>query len=633
MMQATLPRALTPEAWETILKLPGVRRRGQRVTFPDHAVQPLDLLLKRLGIDAQGVAWITPKSEPFTWDEVTARLHANGEVREGFLDGYALPHQKDGVTFACSHRGSLLHHPTGSGKTYSAIITVCAHPKDVAAVVLTRSSTVVQFARQFVKYTHLEAFPLRSKVHIRKRDRFQSLDEYLGWAHDKGQRPVVIAGYENVARFQPDLLRIAERFLFVVDESHLLSSHKRFSVTTLPHPGALPDPAAFSTAEAWEDAQAKHTLAMGQYAVMRKAGERRKGFVKVDEHSGEHSLIEPSQNRTRAAFDVGKRAHRVVLTTATPIRDRVRDLYGQLTLMQPDSWGSWTAWSNRYCDARPNQFNARARDTRGLSNAEELTHRIGGLIHSVSAPEVRKHLPGFRRETLYVEQAQMCPLTDAEKKRFAREVTKARQKGKNAIIEVRIAEAAARCRKAILDRIQDHVDSGHKIVVFVTRKWLAKALRGHVSGRVRKKALILCGTGDDSQNARRDMLDAYIEHEGAAILIGTGHAWGTSTDGMQCTNAAFFLGHPVEPGILDQWEGRFPRFGQSEPITIYYVVGEGTVLEHYAELVIDKLPAVAQIADSGALAGVEAALAGTLDVAAITDSIFGKLGIDIDEGT
>ena len=598
---AMLPRE-TPNAVRGALqKIPGVKVRGRKVHVPHHAAPIVDRLLGLGGVFAVGTAWCHPPPTAVAWTDVEARLRDNGEVRESALGDYPLRHQRDGVAFAAPLAGCLLHHPTGSGKTLESILWALWVPGPVLAV--TRASTVVQFVRQVERYTHLKGYALRAASHTRKRDRWQSLEDYLDWCHEHGQRPFVVTGYETIHARVQDVMTLLPHSL-IVDESHLLKSWKRWDVHPLPDRG---DPLRLEVIE---------------------EGKANGGFVKAaDDGTDRDVLIVPAANRTTSALRIAKIARRRLLTTATPIRDRVRDLYAQLTLCEPDGWGSWTVWSDRYTGARPHHFNATARDTTGRSNVAELVSRMQTILHTVPAAEVRASLPGLRRETLYVERDQMCLLTDAESKRFAREAAKAQKLGKSAMVEVQIAEASARCRKAILDRIEDHVASGQKCVVFTVRRWLSKALAGHIRGRVRKKAKVWEGTGDNSQNARRQMLDEYMAHDGAGVLVGTGDAWGTSVDGLQCSEAAFFLGFPYAPGDLDQWEGRFPRLGQTMPLTLYYVIGEGTVLEHVANIVLDKLPAVEAVADSGALAGVDAILGGTSDPEALAESILAKIGV------
>jgi ribosomal silencing factor RsfS len=79
---------------------------------------------------------------------------------------------------------------------------------------------------------------------------------------------------------------------------------------------------------------------------------------------------------------------------------------------------------------------------------------------------------------------------------------------------------------------------------------------------------------------------------------------------MQDTDAALFVMLPYTPGQIRQWEGRFCRLGQKRPVTIYYVIAEGSVDEHVADILIRKLPAVEQVAKDEELAAAKDVIAG-----------------------
>jgi SNF2 family DNA or RNA helicase len=95
-----------------------------------------------------------------------------------------------------------------------------------------------------------------------------------------------------------------------------------------------------------------------------------------------------------------------------------------------------------------------------------------------------------------------------------------------------------------------------------------------------------------------------------AVLIGTGDAWGESVN-LQDTDLALFVMIPWTPRAIGQWEGRFARLGQKRPVLIAYIIAAGTVDEHVAELLVDKLPAVGEVADDEVIREVEAAFSGT----------------------
>jgi len=73
---------------------------------------------------------------------------------------------------------------------------------------------------------------------------------------------------------------------------------------------------------------------------------------------------------------------------------------------------------------------------------------------------------------------------------------------------------------------------------------------------------------------------------------------------------AFFVMLPYTPGQLRQWEGRFHRASTKKPVIIYYVIAEGTIDEHVADILITKLPAVEAIAKDTELGEASDVLAG-----------------------
>ena len=97
-----------------------------------------------------------------------------------------------------------------------------------------------------------------------------------------------------------------------------------------------------------------------------------------------------------------------------------------------------------------------------------------------------------------------------------------------------------------------------------------------------------------------------MNSSGPTVLIGTGHAWGESVN-LQDTDLALFVMLPWTPRNILQWEGRFSRLGQKRPVMVSYIIAEGTVDEHVADILLDKLPAVHEIGGDEAAQGIEEA--------------------------
>lgn len=571
---------------EAMEAIPGVKLKGPRVMASWHAVPILDGLLRRVGVTASDVEWAQSPAAPATWEDVRAALA--GVAKPFVLDGFLTDYQRDALAFSVNRPGAMLHHPTGAGKTVSAILwaAVVADP----TVIVTRATTRGQYAREVARFTNYEAFALKPTAEVRKRDRWQSLADYVAWCETAGQPPWVVVGWESVADHVDALCALRPANL-VLDESHKGKSEKRWEVL----PIAEDDAAAIASIKA------------------------RGGFVKPAQDGNGIVGILPRENTVTATATIAKVVRRRLATTATPVSDRIRDLWGQLDLLEPGAWGPFGVWARRYADAKPGQYGGL--DTSGISNPDELVARLAYVLHRVDHATTHAQLPKKRRESFYIAPAQQCDAAPG----FTREQKAAAANGASAVLELKLAEAASKKRKAVLARIAEHVESNHKVVVFTGRRRDCDDLAASIRGACRK-ATVWSAHGGHSQQERQDIKDEYRAHPGGCVLVGTGEAWGTAVDGLQCTDAAFFVMLPYTPGQLTQWEGRFTRLGQDRPVVIYYCIAEGTVDEHVASILLAKIANAEQVADGGSLDGASEALAGLDDPDAIMDSILSKIG-------
>lgn len=264
-------------------------------------------------------------------------------------------------------------------------------------------------------------------------------------------------------------------------------------------------------------------------------------------------------------------------------------------------------YASKNCDMKPGQYGGM--DDRGSSNVKELNARVATCAHILSYADTHRHLPPKRRVSMYVAPEDQC----AERGGFNKELMEAKRRGASAVLEVRLAIAASRKRKAVLSTIEDHLLSNQKVVVFTGRRRDCEELSNDVRKlgvfTKNKDATVFFGHGGMSTESRQTIVDEYMAHPGPAILVGTGDAFGESLN-LDTTDAAFFVMLPYTPGQLRQWEGRFHRQSTKKSVLIYYVIAEGSVDDHMASILIDKLPAVADVAKDVELAEAETQLAG-----------------------
>ena len=469
-----------------------------------------------------------------------------------------------------------------SGKTLTAILIALLRSGPV--IVVTRAASRIQYGREVERFTNLRPYVIRPTATMKKNA--LTLDEYMS---DTSSRRVVVVGWEALANVIEPLLKIRPSTV-VYDEAHKSKGHRRYDVVPL---AEVEDP---------------------QQIIDQAAEARARGGFISEKPEGRVMLV-PVENIAANAARLARVSDRRVLTTATPIKDRVRDLWSQLDLAEPDAWGSATAWMDRHTARKPGVYGGY--DTSGSSNLDELAERLQHVVHKVDYRVTHRSLPPKRRQSVYVAPEDQCKPSGG----FQKELVEAAKRGPSALLEANLALAASKKRKAVIGLVEDHLYAGQKVIIFTGRRRDCEEL-----GKAFKdtKAQVWASHGGDSTATRQQVVDDYMSHPGPCLLVGTGDAFGEALN-LHDTDALLFVMLPWTPGQVRQWEGRVARLGQKRPVTIYYVVAEGTVDEHVADKLISKLPAVEEVSGDTELAEAGSFIAGTEDEEKLTLSILDKL--------
>lgn len=606
-------RRVSAAQMQVVESIPGNRfQRNGALVMPHHAVCATTQVLEEMKVGISSADWRNGRCGSRPWSELQEILAEGDEVQDWVLDGFLTQFQIDALEKTGTWNAAHLWHPTGAGKTLTGILWALLRPGPV--VVVTRAAARLQYGREIERFTKIQPYVVRpfSKYTVKQRAKMQTLEEYHTRQATEGNRSVIVIGWEVLTTYATWLGRIGVGTV-IYDESHRGKSSKRWEAIPLPIPNS-DDPAEIAEAMRKQEAEAK----------------KRGGFIgDPDSPNSRHYdgpdrgrvMIVPAENTTSAASALSKSAQAVVCTTATPIKDRVRDLWAQLDLAEPYAWGSKTNWMKRYCDAKPGAYGGL--DTRGESNLDELSERLAYVIHRLDYRDTHRDLPPKRRQSVYVAPEDQCRATAG----FPAQMKAAMKRGATAVLEVRLAEAASKKRKAVMGLIGDHVACGHKVIIFSGRRKDVDDMGGILRrNKVVKKhsAKIWAAHGGVDGSERNDIKDDYMAHPGPCVLVATGHAFGESLN-LQDTDAALFTMLPYTPGQLRQWEGRFTRLGQKRPVVIYYCIAEGTADERIADILISKMPAVAAIAQDEELAEAEEVIAGLDDPDALAESILSKL--------
>ncbi len=331
---------------------------------------------------------------------------------------------------------------------------------------------------------------------------------------------------------------------------------------------------------------------------------------------GEKVSFSLKENVAAAAHRLSLLAGRRLATTATPIKDRPRDLWAQLDLVHPKAWGGYWDFAKRYCAARENAWGGW--DDTGKSNVEELTGRLALVAHRVKHSQANRALPPKRRIVTFIPpEEQGRPAAG-----MAEEIRRASKAGGTALLEARLAEAAGKKRKRLLERIEEATGAKEKVIVFTGRRADCDALGEEIQKKL-DGVTVWVGHGGHTPEERDAMRAAYMAHPGPCVLVGTTDAW---SEGLNLQDTDLLLGAmlPYTPGAVVQLEGRVARLGQTRAVLVEYLIAEGTVDDRVSSILLGKLPAVEKVIESEEVAGFASTLSGA-DDPKVMESLVAKI--------
>ena len=512
-----------------------------------------------------------PKPEP-----TIPAIASLPELRE-WVPAFLTHYQNDFIQQMGGKDGVLAVMPTGAGKTLAGIVYGLL--RDGPIVFITRAAARRTICGEIRKYTTCEPVLLEGKTErdIPKDTRF------------------IVVGWESLNSHYAALLRAHPRTV-IFDEIHVASNHKRREAVVV------------RDEEAMEAARVEGKVQM-EYRRL--------------------------NNRFAAAEDLSRKADFRLGLTATPIRDRVRNLWGQLDLLNPRGWGGFYPWAFRYAGAHESPWGGINTDGRGTDlDMQELIGRLSFSTYYIPQSVTHRDLPPMRRQVTYIPPDELSTGKDVLK-----ELKEHGYQSATGEVWAKLAHAAAMKRDRVVEeavagayRAPDGRGGG-KVVVFtglradaekIAQKIEAVAAKGLAKGA--PKLTVFMGHGG---TPNRDAIrEAYMAHPGPCVLVGTGDSWGESLN-LQDTDLAIIAMLPWTPGQIRQWEGRFKRQGMTRPVLLMYLVAEGTADEHVAHALLNKLPAVEMVAKDEVLTEFAVDLRG--DEEAVAAGFLAKLTADNDE--
>lgn len=579
-----------------------------RSELPAHGRELLEsipgLRVSRSGVSApRNVAWLVQEildraQVPYSLTPPRAHRPRGASSAVPYLQpwviepGFLMAYQREAIQTILSFPGECGSSwaAAGAGKSLIGIIWALAVGPGLT-VVATKAAIRGTWAREIDTYTK----GVRWEVLESRSADLATLGDL-----DPAQPTFLITAYDTLPSWIHVLEAVKPRSL-ILDEVHTIKSNKRWNAEV----------DLTSSAED-DDANA------GAESAPPSVPEPKVTFSLKD-------------NRAAAAYRLSRCIRRRLGLTATPISDRVRDLWAQLDLIHPWEWGGFYPFCRRYAGAVENSWGGI--DTRGKSNLDELKKRTAYVTHRVPFSVANRNLPPKRRLVTYVKVSEQC-----RPEGFSADLRKAMQgatssgEGRARLTEMLLMEAAARKRKIVEAWVSDAVEAGQKVIVFTGRRRDCARMGEELSGKL-KGIPVWHGDGSTPMGEPRDpqegtrywIMDRYMEAPGPAVLIGTGDAWGEGLN-LQRTDLLIQAMLPYTPRQIIQREGRVCRLGQDRPVLIRYPICEGTIDEHVCTILLEKLPAVEKATQSDEIAGLDRELIGASEEELIGSMLDKMLG-------
>lgn len=431
-----------------------------------------------------------------------------------------LPYQRAGIEYAIRSRRCFIADDMGLGKTIQAIAAVeatGAYP----CVVVCPANLVLNWANEYAKW-----LPERNVQMVMNRKDFPDTPY-----------EVLIIGYSNIATWSK---KLSNHAAYVLDESH---------------------------------------------------------YIKT-----------PTAQRTKAVVKMTKTVTKdgmVLCLTGTPITNRPAEYGPQLDAIgKLDDFGGLWGFYRRYCNAFRDRFGQW--NISGHSNMDELNERLRGNCYiRRTKDQVLADLPPVRHSPVYVsgtdaamaeykkaeddivqylvERAKQLAIELGTSPKSAAVIAKIKAESNEALVKMSVLRrlAAKAKMKSAMELIDQHIESGHKVVVAAHHREIVD----HVSAKYGN--LKIQGGMDirEVEDAKTKFQNDTVENAPVIVLsiqaAKTGHTLTAAQD-------VIFLELPWTPADVDQTYSRCHRLGQKGSVTATYLLCDGTIDTEMYDLIARK---------------------------------------------
>lgn len=295
------------------------------------------------------------------------------------------------------------------------------------------------------------------------------------------------------------------------------------------------------------------------------------------------------ENQAAAAEDIAAPAYRRIALSATPQRKDRPSLWGVLrTLYGEQVIPAYSEWTARFCVFEPGEYGGKVYV--GGKNTAELRAFLKARTIFVTKEELAAEIPPLVIERRNI--AERDQWNHGILKEFKAAAKRAAREGPQAMLELRVAEAAYKKRKYVIENAAATAAAGFNAAVAVNRieeaKYLAAAIRKELAA-IGEKAPVYLYHGEQTDKTRNDSIDRFMSKDTSGkVFVFTSQSGGT---GLNIDNAhrAYIAAVPTTTEQLIQLLGRFHRASTTHNVFIEILLADGTIDDRLCELLLPRL--------------------------------------------
>lgn len=323
--------------------------------------------------------------------------------------------------------------------------------------------------------------------------------------------------------------------------------------------------------------------------------------------------------RAKAVQRLCANVEHIIPMSGTPIKNNAGEYFTVLNLVKPKRYPHYSSFIQKDCDSYNNGWGFKVG---GLKNPAKFAEDTKDFILRRTKEQVLPDLPKFSRRFQHVEldgkvkKVYLSLIAELDDLLYNDEMNAMERSSAQIAIMSKMRHITGlskveACADATLEFLES---SDRKITIGTHHQDVADLLIGNLKQAEISPLHLHSGL---SAEARANLIKKFEHDSSSRVLIASTLAAGEGLNIQFCADA-ILLERQWNPANEEQFEARFHRFGQKNPVTVNYMIVSETIDEFFTELVEQKRAIVAGALDNKQINWNESSLMSELAMILVT---------------